>query len=52
MRRQRNRPQGKEQDQTTARDLGKIEKSNMTDEEIKIMIIKILELKKKKRYWS
>ena len=40
--RQKNMPQMIEQDQTTARDLSKMDVSNMPDGEFKVMIIKIL----------
>ena len=42
MRRQRNMSQIKEQDKTTARDVGKIEVRKMLDTEFKVMIIKIV----------
>ena len=40
--RQRNISQMKEQDQTTARDLGKKDISNMSDKKFKIMILGVL----------
>lgn len=46
MRRQRNSSQMKEQDQTTARDLSKMEISYMPDRESKVIIVS-LDLRKK-----
>ena len=42
MKRQRNMSQMKEQDKVTVRDLNKMEISNMTDRELKVMTIKSL----------
>ena len=42
MRKQRNIPQMKDQGKITTTDLNKMEISNMTDRELRVMVIKIL----------
>ena len=49
MRRQRSMSQIKEQDKITLRDLNEVEINNMPDRELKVMIIKILNLRKEWR---
>ena len=48
MQRQRNRPQMKEQENSTVEKIDEVEASNLSDREFRVMIIRILNSMKKK----